>query len=428
MATAYITTTQKSKACRPGRLFQDRYVVESQRTPHGQDADYFQTGEIQRMTIPKSQGKIPYRDARKAMWGDLYPHPPKTKIVTRISKAEPSEEKEESIKAQSSLFVVNQIGSGMRKFKSIQYSSQKKENHSNSRALCNVSSFMKNQKTKENGRSIYSWFQGSSSRKQSTPINLEEEEEDEDLKLAIELSLEQQVKEQKAIFEQLERQCAALRDQKRHRHRTSSIHSDNGSDENNDSFETISFRKVKEEKVRESSPGLSDVSSVDIEDISEYLAQCGAPIKPEPGPSTAAPSLSPLLSPTSPPARSPSLSPPPPPPSPPRSSSTCSRQKGKQRASFVRKAHRIETQATEDQDTHFQQQHINLDEFVESLTIPTRKVYARKTPLKGKEMGSLVKAFFMSNSYIDGLHLPLRAATYIQPIQTSAKILINTAI
>ncbi|KAI9255234.1 mitochondrial small ribosomal subunit Rsm22-domain-containing protein [Phascolomyces articulosus] len=43
-------------------------------------------GEIQRMVIPKSQGKIPYRDARKAAWGDLFPHPSKNKVITRISK------------------------------------------------------------------------------------------------------------------------------------------------------------------------------------------------------------------------------------------------------------------------------------------------------------------------------------------------------
>ncbi|KAI9361011.1 mitochondrial small ribosomal subunit Rsm22-domain-containing protein [Pilaira anomala] len=43
-------------------------------------------GEIQRMVIPKSQGKVPYRDARKAMWGDLFPHLSKNKIVTRISE------------------------------------------------------------------------------------------------------------------------------------------------------------------------------------------------------------------------------------------------------------------------------------------------------------------------------------------------------
>ncbi|KAI9250335.1 mitochondrial small ribosomal subunit Rsm22-domain-containing protein [Sporodiniella umbellata] len=44
-------------------------------------------GEIQRMVIPKSQGKIPYRDARKAMWGDLFPHDSKNKVVTRLSNS-----------------------------------------------------------------------------------------------------------------------------------------------------------------------------------------------------------------------------------------------------------------------------------------------------------------------------------------------------
>ena len=30
-----------------------------------------------RMTIPRSQGKQPYYDARKSSWGDIFPHPPK---------------------------------------------------------------------------------------------------------------------------------------------------------------------------------------------------------------------------------------------------------------------------------------------------------------------------------------------------------------
>lgn len=30
-----------------------------------------------RMTIPKSQGKQPYYDARKSHWGDIFPHEPK---------------------------------------------------------------------------------------------------------------------------------------------------------------------------------------------------------------------------------------------------------------------------------------------------------------------------------------------------------------
>jgi len=30
-----------------------------------------------RLTIPKSQGKQPYYDARKSGWGDIFPHEPK---------------------------------------------------------------------------------------------------------------------------------------------------------------------------------------------------------------------------------------------------------------------------------------------------------------------------------------------------------------
>lgn len=30
-----------------------------------------------RLTIPRSQGKQPYYDARKSSWGDLFPHEPK---------------------------------------------------------------------------------------------------------------------------------------------------------------------------------------------------------------------------------------------------------------------------------------------------------------------------------------------------------------
>jgi len=37
----------------------------------------FLAGKIMRMTIPKSQGKQPYYDARKSSWGDIFPHPPK---------------------------------------------------------------------------------------------------------------------------------------------------------------------------------------------------------------------------------------------------------------------------------------------------------------------------------------------------------------
>ena len=36
-----------------------------------------------RITIPKSQGKQQYYDARKASWGDMFPHPPKNKPQER---------------------------------------------------------------------------------------------------------------------------------------------------------------------------------------------------------------------------------------------------------------------------------------------------------------------------------------------------------
>ncbi|SAM00979.1 hypothetical protein [Absidia glauca] len=44
------------------------------------------SGTIQRMVIPKSQGKVPYRDARKSAWGDAFPHGSKNKVVTRMNE------------------------------------------------------------------------------------------------------------------------------------------------------------------------------------------------------------------------------------------------------------------------------------------------------------------------------------------------------
>jgi len=42
-------------------------------------------GSLERIIIPKSQGKIQYRDARKSAWGDLFPHQPKNKPVRKES-------------------------------------------------------------------------------------------------------------------------------------------------------------------------------------------------------------------------------------------------------------------------------------------------------------------------------------------------------
>jgi ribosomal protein RSM22 (predicted rRNA methylase) len=37
-----------------------------------------------RLTIPKSQGKQPFYDARKSSWGDIFPHPPKNRALERF--------------------------------------------------------------------------------------------------------------------------------------------------------------------------------------------------------------------------------------------------------------------------------------------------------------------------------------------------------
>lgn len=37
-----------------------------------------------RLTIPKSQGKQPFYDARKSSWGDTFPHLPKNKPIERF--------------------------------------------------------------------------------------------------------------------------------------------------------------------------------------------------------------------------------------------------------------------------------------------------------------------------------------------------------
>ena len=42
-------------------------------------------GNLQRILVPKSQGKLPYTDARKASWGDLWPHPPATKPIVHTN-------------------------------------------------------------------------------------------------------------------------------------------------------------------------------------------------------------------------------------------------------------------------------------------------------------------------------------------------------
>ncbi len=47
------------------------------------------SGQIMRMTIPKSQGKQPFYDARKSNWGDLFPHEPKNPPQVRRQPSRP---------------------------------------------------------------------------------------------------------------------------------------------------------------------------------------------------------------------------------------------------------------------------------------------------------------------------------------------------
>jgi ribosomal protein RSM22 (predicted rRNA methylase) len=46
------------------------------------------SGRIERATIPRSQGAQPYHDARKARWGDAFPHAPKNAPVPRVVPAD----------------------------------------------------------------------------------------------------------------------------------------------------------------------------------------------------------------------------------------------------------------------------------------------------------------------------------------------------
>ncbi|KAH9081796.1 Rsm22-domain-containing protein [Lactarius deliciosus] len=46
------------------------------------------SGNILRMTVPKSQGKQPYYDARKSTWGDTFPHEPKNPPQVRFPQSQ----------------------------------------------------------------------------------------------------------------------------------------------------------------------------------------------------------------------------------------------------------------------------------------------------------------------------------------------------
>lgn len=50
-----------------------------------------------RLTVPKSQGKQPFYDARKSSWGDIFPHAPKNKPIERFQSDEEAALKQQSM-------------------------------------------------------------------------------------------------------------------------------------------------------------------------------------------------------------------------------------------------------------------------------------------------------------------------------------------
>jgi ribosomal protein RSM22 (predicted rRNA methylase) len=63
-----------------------------------------------RLTIPKSQGKQPYYDARKSNWGDLFPHKPKNKPIERYQSVHAKYDNTTDIGKRKSRFDNNQGG------------------------------------------------------------------------------------------------------------------------------------------------------------------------------------------------------------------------------------------------------------------------------------------------------------------------------
>ncbi|KAJ3558994.1 hypothetical protein NM688_g608 [Phlebia brevispora] len=57
-------------------------------------------GKIMRMTIPKSQGKQPFYDARKSRWGDIFPHDPKNKPQERYQPKRAGDTKTVALKGE----------------------------------------------------------------------------------------------------------------------------------------------------------------------------------------------------------------------------------------------------------------------------------------------------------------------------------------
>lgn len=53
-----------------------------------------------RLTVPKSQGRQAFYDARKSLWGDIFPHPSKNKPIERFQPTdEGTTSKQQSIQS-----------------------------------------------------------------------------------------------------------------------------------------------------------------------------------------------------------------------------------------------------------------------------------------------------------------------------------------
>lgn len=75
---------------RSGHIILDACTMEGRAlnsSPYTRSSSTFphdMAGQIIRMTIPRSQGKQPFYDARKSSWGDIFPHKPKNQPQIRV--------------------------------------------------------------------------------------------------------------------------------------------------------------------------------------------------------------------------------------------------------------------------------------------------------------------------------------------------------
>ena len=63
-------------SCTAEGTFHSEHKIKIEITPIVTDY-VLAAGKVMRITIPKSQGKQPFYDARKSSWGDMFPHEPK---------------------------------------------------------------------------------------------------------------------------------------------------------------------------------------------------------------------------------------------------------------------------------------------------------------------------------------------------------------